>query len=580
MYGILHDRTRFGLSTVKLMNNLRVYEVLASVFVAERVSTCFALLGDANMNWASAMANQGCGFVYVRHEHCAVAAAMAYSRTTGNVGVASVTCGPGLTQLMTALPAAVRAHIPLVILAGEAPIKSTWYNQAIDQKPFVDACGAQYVRLQHQKTMRTQTRDAFVLANSHQCPVVIGVPMDLQNECWQEPLAQLPTSHDIAPNRAPLEPDVEELKKTAALIDGADKIVVMAGLGAVKANAASACQVLAARLGALLATTLPAKGLFYESEFSIGVVGGFSSSVARRYLQEADLIIAVGSSLASHNSDNGKLFSADKVLQIDNNPTAINHGRQVAEHHLRCDAKLGCEALSQIIPQRDKANALYWRSDEIAATIRDTPADDAAFTIEPDLLDPREVVSALDELIPSSWQTINSSGHCSCFFAQMKKRPADRFLTIREFGAIGNGLSFAMGVATARPDDRVVLFDGDGSLLMHIQELETIVRHNMNILIVVMNDGAYGSEVHKLRAEGLPEQGAVFGRPNFASIATGFGGTGTTVNQLQQLPELIDQFSELSNNATASVGKTRLTIIDVQVSDKVVSSVIRRSHHH
>ena len=99
----------------------------------------------------------------------------------------------------------------------------------------------------------------------------------------------------------------------------------------------------------------------------------------------------------------------------------------------------------------------------------------------------------------------DSSGHCSWFFAQMPSRAQERFLTIREFGAIGNGISFAMGVAAARPKQRVVLFDGDGSLLMHVQELETIRRHGMNILIVVMNDGAYGSEVHKFRAEGMPE---------------------------------------------------------------------------
>jgi len=84
------------------MNDLKVYEVLAKVFLAEKVSTCFALLGDANMNWAAAMASGGCRFIYVRHEHCAVAAAMAYARSTNKVGVASVTCGPGLTQIMTA----------------------------------------------------------------------------------------------------------------------------------------------------------------------------------------------------------------------------------------------------------------------------------------------------------------------------------------------------------------------------------------------------------------------------------------------------------------------------------------------
>ena len=93
------------------MKEPQVYEVLAGVFTSEEVNTCFALLGDANMKWASALAEGGCKFVYVRHEHCAVAAAMAYARTTSKVGVATVTCGPGLTQIMTALPAAVLSLI-------------------------------------------------------------------------------------------------------------------------------------------------------------------------------------------------------------------------------------------------------------------------------------------------------------------------------------------------------------------------------------------------------------------------------------------------------------------------------------
>ena len=570
------------------MNDKKVYEVLAEVFAAEQVSTCFALSGDANMNWASAMAAEGCDFVYVRHEHCAVAAAMAYARISGKTGVATVTCGPGLTQIMTALPAAVRARIPLIIFAGEAPVKTPWYNQAIDQKPFVEACGAEYVRLQHQKSMRLQIRDAFLKASVRQCPVVIGAPADLQNELWNETLADLPPSRELMPQVSALPPGSESLSVAAARIESADKIVVMAGLGAVKAAAGNSCRVLAAQLGGLLATTLPAKGLFYEDAYSLGVAGGFSSSVARDYLQQADLVIAVGSSLANHNSDGGRLFSADNVLQIDLHPAAVSQGREAAKHHLCCDAKAGVDALIELLPQRDKAADNYWRSSAIAAEIKDTPADSTEFAVEPDLLDPRDVVAVLDDLIPASWYTVNSSGHCSCFFAQLKKRPADRFLTIREFGAIGNGLSFAMGVAAASPHDPVVLFDGDGSLLMHIQEFETILRHNMHILIVVMNDGAYGSEIHKLRAEGLPEQCAVFGRPDFASIAEGFGATGSTVTKLDALPGLIQQFSDRSTDesaatesaATGSAATGRLSVIDVHVSDKVVSPVIQRSHKH
>ena len=428
--------------------------------------------------------------------------------------------------------------------------------------------------------MRVQIRDAFLLATTQQCPVVVAAPMDLQNERWNESLEDLPTTRELTPKFSPPVPDAASLNKAAARIDGANRIIIIAGLGAVKSDAGPACIQLAGKLGALLATTLPARGLFYQDDYSIGVAGGFSGTVARCCLQQADLIIAVGSSLASHTSDAGKLFSADNVLHIDLQPRTISQGREAAKYHLCCDAKSGIEALNQVLEQRETSDERYWRSDTIAAVIRDTPADDQEFAIEPGLLDPRDVVTVLDDLIPQDWYTVNSSGHCSCFFAQMNKRPADRFLTIREFGAIGNGLSFAMGVAAARPKEPVVLFDGDGSLLMHIQELETIIRHNMSIMIVVMNDGAYGSEVHKLRAEGLAEHGAVFGRPNFASIAEGYGAAGYTVKMLDDIPALIEKFNNQCNKVAVSADNSRVSVIDVHVSDKVVSSVMRRAHLH
>ena len=216
------------------------------------------------------------------------------------------------------------------------------------------------------------------------------------------------------------------------------------------------------------------------------------------------------------------------------------------------------------VPARSKG----WRSDAMAARIRDSKPDTHEFDIEPGLLDPREVVEALEKALPRDWEMVNSGGHCSWFFAQMPSRPQEKFLTIREFGAIGNGISFAMGVAAARPDRTVVLFDGDGSLMMHVQELETIRRHGLKILIVVINDGAYGSEVHKLRSEGLPDAGSVFGYCDFAGIARGFGLAGRTFKDLAGLPKLVDEFASSGGAA----------VWDFHVSDKVVSPTIRRAH--
>jgi len=543
---------------------LHVYDVLAKAFIQEGVRTCFTLMGDANMNWAARLAQQGCRMVYVRHEHCAVAAAMAYARKTSEVGVATVTCGPGVTQLITALPAAVRAHLPMVVFAGEAPIKMGWYNQGIDQAPIITATGAAYHPLHLPERMPVAIRDAFLQARRERRPVVIGVPFDLQERPWVGP-ETLPTpSSQLLPRLSPIPPHPDDVAKAAQLVASAERVVVFAGLGAVEAKAGPACQALAARIGGLLTTTLPARGLFHDDLYCIGISGSFSTEVGLEYLAQADLVIVVGGSLAFHAGGGGQLWRKAKMLHIDIDPVAVNQGQEVARHHLRADARLGVEALTAALPARTKT----WRTEAMAARIRDTKPDSHVFEIEPGFLDPRDVVEGLEKTLPADWELVNSSGHCSWFFAQMPSRPQERFLTIREFGAIGNGISFGMGVAAARPDRPVVLFDGDGSLIMHVQELETIKRHRMNILIIVINDGAYGSEVHKLRSEGLPEDGSVFGYCDLAAIARGFGVEGKIVKRLEDLPKLVEEFAKSSGAA----------VWDFHVSDKVVSPTIRRAH--
>ena len=542
----------------------RVYDILARSFMQEEVRACFALLGDANMNWAARLSEAGCRMVYVRHEHCALAAAMAYARKSGEVGVATVTCGPGVTQLVTALPAAVRAHLPVVVFAGEAPLKSGWYNQEIDQAPLVTATGAAYHRLHLAERMPVAVRDAFLQARRERRPVVIGVPFDLQARPW-EGAATLPTpSHRLLPRPSPIPPHPDDVARAAELVAGAERVVVLAGLGAVEAGAGAACRALAAKTGGLLATTLPARGLFHDDPFCIGISGSFTPEVGLEYLAQADLVIAVGCSLAYHAGGGGQLWPRARTLHIDIDPLAVSQGQEVARHHLRADARLGVEALTAALAPHRRA----WRSEAMADRIREAKPDSQAFEIERGLLDPREVAAALEKALPRDWEMVNSSGHSSWFFAQMPSRPQERFLTIREFGAIGNGLSFAIGVATARPERRVVLFDGDGSIMMHVQELETIRRHGLNILVVVMNDGAYGSEVHKLRAEGMPEDGSVFGYCDFAAIARGFGLAGHTFTSLEGLPGRV---AELAAGSGAVVW-------DFHVSDKVLSPTIRRAH--
>jgi len=184
------------------------------------------------------------------------------------------------------------------------------------------------------------------------------------------------------------------------------------------------------------------------------------------------------------------------------------------------------------------------------------------------LLHPMAVIKALEDIIGDDCHIINTSGHSAYYAAHMNQHPQSHFTVVRDFGAIGNGTSFALGIAAAHPERPIILIDGDGSALMHIQELETMARHNLKILTIIMNDGAYGSEVHKLRADNVTLAGSVFGRPDFAGIGEGFGLTGQRFTTLSGLKDAMDDF----RNGTGP------HIWDMHISDQIASPQILAAH--
>ena len=131
----------------------------------------------------------------------------------------------------------------------------------------------------------------------------------------------------------------------------------------------------------------------------------------------------------------------------------------------------------------------------------------------------------------------------------MKGRAADKYHVVNDFGAIGSGLPAAIGVAQARGDGKVMLVEGDGSLMMHVQELETIRRHGIRLLISIINDGGYGAEFHKFRAHGVDPAAAIHGRGDLAGVATGFGLRSAAVTEMGRFAPLFREH-QASNNGT------------------------------
>lgn len=519
---------------------MKVHDALADAFYAEGVRAQFGLMGDANMLWMLDLAGKhGVSTHHVRHEHCAVGMAMGYHSATGRVGVASVTCGPGFTQIMTALATAVRARIPLVVCAGEAPLSVRGYGQGIDQPPFAAACGAHYVAMHVPGALQVCVNEAFHQAQAFGTPVVLGVPVDVQR--MEAVAAAYRPVSGLIPQLAPVAPDAATVEYLAERLHRAERPLIVAGRGAVRAGCAVLLRDLAAEADALLASTLLARGVFDGDEMSLGVVGGYASMVAEGFARRADLVLAFGASLSSHTTDNGQLFAAAEVVQVDTAPVGWRAGRQVADRYVRADCRLTASA----VLQRLRAMAPKPAKNRVPRTAATLAAGDEkpVFEVAPDEVDPRQAFAVLAREIPRDFDIVSGSAHQAYWHAaEMRGGDPERYHAIRDFGAIGNSLSIAAGVAAARGNGRVVLFEGDGSLMMHIQELDTLKRQGIKLLIVCCNDGAYGGESHTLKAEGRDPSSAIFGRPDFAGIARAFGLRGATVRSVADLDGLLAEY--------------------------------------
>lgn len=536
------------------------YAGLAEAFRTEGCDTYFVLLGTSNMHWSAVLSGyDGVRAFHVRHEHCAVAMAMGYAVASGKVGVASVTCGPGFTQIVTALTGAVQSRTPLIVFAGEPPLTRAWDNQRVDQAALTNATGAHYIAIHAISRMYEQVREAFHMARAQRRPVVLAMPSDLQREAIPPGLRPLPSA-DVLPQPLPSPPNPASVRFLVDKLCGAKVPIMIAGRGAVAANAEIAIEALADRSGALLATTLPARGLFDHNRYALGIAGGFAREAAREVFLKADLVVTFGASLTSFTTDGGDLFPGAYVIQVDTDPKGLYHGRKAADYYVRADAKLTAEAVLEGLASTG-ATAASIRTEALAKRLRDFPAHPTQFAIPDGTIDPRDLISVLDDVVPKDWAIVSGAGHQGYFHTQMRHRSPRDYHVIREFGAIGNGLSFAVGVAAARGDGRVIVFDGDGGIMMNIQELDTIARHKLRLIICCLNDGGFGSEFHRLAAEGIDETGSRHGRTDIAKIARGFGIRGRTITSTAELAAVFAEFKQQEQSE----------LWNVQIADTVIS---------
>ncbi|OJW25337.1 MAG: hypothetical protein BGO51_01780, partial [Rhodospirillales bacterium 69-11] len=488
---------------------MKVYEAIAESLLAEGVTDFFGLMGDGNMwLWGALCRDPRAKPYNLRHESMAVSAADGYARTTGKIGVAMVTCGPGLTQCGTSLIAAYRGKTPLVLIAGEIAAGAKNKTQSMDQRRFAEASSARFFTISSIDNMAEEIAEAFYAARVNRIPVVLNLPMDLQEDEFDWDYAYRPST-DFLPARA-LSPSPDALAPVIEKLAAAERPVIIAGRGAQAAQARDEIIRLADRVGALLATSLQAKGYFAGHPWDIGIAGAFASAPSEQLLAEADFVLGVGAELGYYTTEGGLLFPSAEVARIDIKAMPEEIG-VIPGLWVQGDARRTVAAINEAL-EAHQVRKDGFRTDD-ARTVLETPPP----AVEPptDGLDPRPLARALGAALPKGALLTCGAGHFFSWIGMYAPLPEGAEIQYSYgFGAVGQGIGVAIGTAAGNPGRPHVAVEGDGSLMFNLQELETVVRHKLPMVLVVWNDAGYGAEVHKLIAKGFDETLAQWPSPD------------------------------------------------------------------
>lgn len=546
---------------------MKVYQRLAHAFKAEGTTAVFGIMGDANMYWMHELDEIGVKLLEVRHEGAGLGMADGWSRVTHTPAVATATCGPGVSQLATALLVASRASSPLVIFAGEHPLNDPEYNQHLDNERFAAACETGFVRLISPDLTDDTVRKAFYMARVESRPVMLSCPMDIQQRAFEDDDEPYLPSTALLTRQA-MQPDAEGLARAADLVAGSMKPVIVVGRGAMWAGAGEAVTRLAKRIGALIATSLQVKTWLSEDEFQVGISGFYGTKTAMSLFEEADCVIAVGASMNRYTIEHGYLYPNAKYIHMDVKPHIVMGNGKAADIYLQSDARAGVEALDAALAKRS-VQSKGFRTPEVKQRLLGHFEDRAKFELEPGTVDPREVILLLDRIVPEHVGLSTGSGATTGFSNMLFTRRRPFVMCGHYFGCIGQMMPAAMGACVGTGNKPVLLVDGDASMMMHLAEFETAVRYDMPVLMVCLNNEALGSEYYKLDVHGMKKELSAISTPDLGAVAKAMGGRGRLARTLDDVRAAAEEW----------VARPGPMIIDARISRSVVTLPYRRVHY-
>ena len=513
-------------------------EILVRCLQAEGVKYMWGYPGGAVLYIYDALYKQDTiEHVLVRHEQAAVHAADGYARATGDVGVALVTSGPGVTNAITGIATAYMDSIPMVIITGQVPTPAI----GLDAFQECDTVGITRPIVKHNFLVKdvadlaVTMKKAFHIARTGRPgPVVVDVPKDVS---LKTTAFHYPESVEMRSYNPVRKGHGGQIRKAVQLLLNAKRPYIYTGGGVILGEASNELRELVSMLGYPSTSTLMGLGAIPASDKTfLGMLGMHGTYEANMTMQNADVVIAVGARFDDRVIGNPKHFAQveRKIIHIDIDPSSISK-RVKVDIPIVGDVK---DVLIEMIAQikeattRPDANALasWWNQ------INEWKKRDCLkFKTSDEVIKPQYVVQKLAELTAGTDYYITSDvGQHQMFAAQYSKfEEPRRWINSGGLGTMGVGLPYAMGIKLAKPDADVFCITGEGSIQMCIQELSTCLQYRTPVKVLSLNNRYLGMvrQWQQLDYGSRYSHSYMDALPDFVKLAEAYGHVGMLIER-------------------------------------------------
>jgi acetolactate synthase I/II/III large subunit len=530
-------------------------EILVRSLIEEKVEFIWGYPGGAVLYIYDALYKQDkMQHVLVRHEQAAVHAADGYARATGEVGVALVTSGPGVTNAVTGIATAYMDSIPMVIITGQVPTAAI----GLDAFQECDTVGITRPIVKHNflvkdvRELAGVMKKAFHIARSGRPgPVVVDIPKDVSlKKCVYE----YPETVEMRSYNPVRKGHGGQIRKALQLLMGAKRPYIYSGGGVLLSNASQELRTLVDMLGYPCTNTLMGLGAYPATDPKfLGMLGMHGTIEANNAMQNCDVLIAIGARFDDRVIGNPKHFAQNerKIIHIDIDPSSISK-RVKVDVPIVGDVKDVLTELLTMIREsglKPDAQALqqWWQTIE-GWRSRDCLKYDRG---NKDVIKPQMVIETLWNMTHDVDAYVTSDvGQHQMWAAQFYKFDQPRrWINSGGLGTMGVGIPYAMGIKLAKPDSEVYCVTGEGSVQMCIQELSTCLQYNTPIKVLSLNNRYLGMvrQWQEIEYSGRYSHSYMDALPNFVKLAEAYGHVGMLIERPQDVEPALREARKLKD---------------------------------